>query len=219
LFRRRQSHTASHSESGQVDAKHPLIISITSDADSATGSLFPIGTTLSNIFGMFRKYEWDTRYGESSHNVPQRDYFTHTPGHNPRLTTLTAQVIAGTASLPKYEYSETCSPEQLEGLQANLREPLTGPAGEVRFVTLGAAGEKTMWQLEPASSETMTPYWIVRVPREIIRDHSDIFNENALAMMARLFRVSNPQAERGLITTPGPRKMYLADPGGGAGNY
>ena len=58
-----------------------------------------------------------------------------------------------------------------------------------------------------------TPYWIVSVPKEIIRDHSDIFNENALAMMARLFRVSNPQAETGLVTTAAPRTMHLVDLG------
>ena len=58
-----------------------------------------------------------------------------------------------------------------------------------------------------------TPYWIIQVPREIIRDHGDIFNENVLAMMARLFRVSNPQAQRGLVTTAAPRTMRLAAPG------
>ena len=51
-------------------------------------------------------------------------------------------------------------------------------------------------------SVTQTPYWIIQVPKEIIRDHGDIFiNENALTMTARLFQISNPQSEPGLMTT------------------
>ena len=106
-------------------------------------------------------------------------------------------------------------PSQFYGRQGGpLREPLTGPNGEIRFLAVAPSGEETEWELRSKLPDKLqTPYWIVSVPKEIIRDHSDIFNENALAMMARLFRVSNPQAETGLVTTAAPRTMHLVDLG------
>jgi hypothetical protein len=210
---RRRKPASSTSTGGDINAKHPLIVSITSTADWATGILFPIGTRLSNAAGTFRKYEWDTRFGESSHNVSQKEYFTHTPGHNDRLISYEAVPVSGSAKGPTYQDTETCSQEMLDAFRRNLSEPLTGPNGEVRFSTILSAGEETQWELQSRIPDNLqTPYWIIKVPKEIMRDHSDIFNENALAMMARLFRVSNPQSERGVVTTPSARTMRLADP-------
>jgi hypothetical protein len=210
----RRRHTSREGASGnEISAEHPLIVSITSKADWATGILFPVGTRLSNATGTYRKYEWDTKYGDSSHNVSQKEYFTHTPGHNDRLINYEACPIKGSAQTPIYQDNEVCSEEMLTAFRRNLSESLTGPKGEVRFLTLGSAGEETEWELQPRIAEPLqTPYWIIKVPKEIMRDHSDIFNENALAMMARLFRVSNPLTERGIVTTA-PRTMHLSDPG------
>ncbi len=211
---RRRDRSLKGSGTDEISAEHPLIVSITSKADSATGMIFPIGTSLSNALGLFRKYEWDEKYGDSSHNVSQREYFTHTPGHNDRLISYEAKAIEGSPREPIYEETDACPGEMLQAFERNLNEPLTGPKGQVRFVTVTPSGEETKWELEPKVVDHLqTPYWIVSVPKEIIRDHSDIFNENAIALMARLFRVSNPQAETGMVTTAAPRMMQLVDPG------
>jgi hypothetical protein len=205
MFRRRQPQRSSRGND-QISPERPLLVSITSKADFATGTLFPIGTGLSNVFGILRKYEWDTRYGESSHNVSQREYFTHTPGHNDRLVSHDAQVVEGEARKPSYEETDSCRPEMLTAFQRSLNEPLLGPQNEIRFVTFAPTGEKTVWELKSRllDHRLQTPYWIVSVPKEIIRDHSDIFNENAIALMARLFRV---------VTAGPPPTMQLLDPG------
>lgn len=210
----RRRHTSRRGGSAnEISAEHPLIVSITSKADWATGVLFPVGTQLSNATGSFRKYEWDTLYGDSSHNVSQREYFTRTPGHNTRLISYQAMPIKGLARNPTSKDAEVCDEEMLTAFRRNLREPLAGPKGEIQFLTLTNTGEETKWELKPTIPDRLqTPYWIIQVPKAIIRDHSDIFNENALAMMARLFRISNPQSEPGLMTTA-PRMMRLADPG------
>jgi hypothetical protein len=200
----------------EISAEHPLIVSITSKADWATGILFPVGTQLSNATGHFRRYNWDQKYGTgSSNNISQREYFTQTPGHNKRLISHRAEPIEGKRSSPRYQEQDSCSDEMLTAFRRNLMErDLVGPKGEIQFVTLAQEGEQTKWQLidQIHSERLRTPYWIIQVPKEIIRDHSDIFNENALAMMARLFRVSNPASEPGLMTTA-PRTMRLSDPG------
>ena len=212
MLRRRQTKPGGGVD--EISARHPLIVSITSTADWATGMIFPIGTRLSNATGTFRQYDWDDKYGTGSQHVSQREYFTRTPGHNDRLISHAAVVTEGTAKLPAYQYTDTCSTAMLDAFRRNLSEPLTGPNGEVRFVTVPAKGEQTVWKLEPRMDDKFqTPYWIISVPKEIMRDHGDIFNENALALMARLFRVSNPTAQRGLVTTAAPRTMRLMAPG------
>jgi hypothetical protein len=213
FFRRRRPASVNGHAKDEISSEHPLMVSITSKADSATGMLFPIGTGLSNALGNFRKYEWDTKYGESSHNVSQREYFIHTPGHNDRLLSYEAKVVAGVPTQPIYRDTDECHDEIVSAFQRNLESPSTGPKGEIRFITLTSSGEETQWELRPRVEDKLqTPYWIIKVPKEIIRDHSDIFNENALALMVRLFRVSNPAAEPGIVTTAIARTMRLSDP-------
>jgi len=216
MLRRRQS-SRKGASGDEISAEHPLVVSITSKADKATGLLFPIGTHLSNAGGTFRKYEWDTKYGTSSHNVAQKEYFTHTPGHHDRLRSHYAEIKTGPPQLPTYQETATCSSTMPAAFRRNLAERLVGPNGEIQFVTLGPDKQETRWQLENYGEqkdrpELRTPYWIIQVPKEIIRDHGDIFNENALALMARLFRVSNPASEPGVMTTA-PRTMRLSEPG------
>jgi len=139
MLRRRNGAPSKNPNTNQVSADHPLLVSITSKADSATGMLFPIGTGLSNTFGLFRKYEWDTKFGESSHNVSQRGYFTHTPGHNDLLISHDAKPVFGVPMSPIYRETDQCSDEMLNAFQRNLNDPLTGPQGEIQFVKIGRA--------------------------------------------------------------------------------
>jgi|SRR5947207_3984886 len=39
--------------------------------------------------------------------------------------------------------------------------------------------------------EQALPCWVVKVPKEILNGHGDIFNPNAIDMMVALFRLSN----------------------------
>ncbi|MBV9128228.1 MAG: hypothetical protein JO117_09095 [Verrucomicrobia bacterium] len=212
LLRRRHTPVGGGGGGNSITARQPLIVSVTSTADFATGKFFPLGTGLSNAGGGFRKYEWDTRYGASSHNVDQREYFTTTPGHNDHLVSHRA-VPETTPAPPTLSDDDGCSPNMLSAVNANLTEPLVGPDSAVRFVTMPGGGPATYWTLKPIPGVIQTPYWIVEVPREIMRDHSDIFNENSLALLARLFRLSNPAQAPGITISAQPRTMRLVAPG------
>jgi len=100
--------------------------------------------------------------------------------------------------------------DALEGVGRNLKEPLTNEKGEVRFVTVNSDKVPCYWTLDALDPRLQTPYWIVEVPKQIIRDHSDIFNENSLALLARLFRLSNPKDAQGIVMTSRPRTMQLS---------
>ena len=68
-----------------INPNRPLLISITSESDSATHGWFPVGTFLPNLFA-HRRYHWDTRYGTASHEVDQHEHLKNA-GNNPCLST------------------------------------------------------------------------------------------------------------------------------------
>lgn len=201
----------------EISPKKPLIVSITSDADWATGIMFPFGTRLSAALSTplerFRRYNWDDRFDENSHNVKQTEYLTHTPGHSDRLITHEAVAVEGSPKSPTNQDEELCNSKMLGSYWRNMHKNLTGPNGEIRFSTMAPDQQETVWELRQIKEDRhLTPYWIIRVPKEIMRDHSDIFNENALSLMGRLFRASNPHDEPGIETSTAPRTAKLTVP-------
>ncbi|PYL20061.1 MAG: hypothetical protein DMF44_15355, partial [Verrucomicrobia bacterium] len=48
-----------------------------------------------------------------------------------------------------------------------------------------------LWQIKRVGGVDV-PYWDVKVDASIIANHGDLWNERAQAMMAAIFRMSNP---------------------------
>jgi hypothetical protein len=46
------------------------------------------------------------------------------------------------------------------------------------------------------------PFWIVRVPKEIIGGHGGLWNDNSVDMLGALFRIQCPRTARGMIAPP-----------------
>ena len=67
----------------------------------------------------------------------------------------------------------------------------------------GSPNELKWWRIQPLPSDRPTPYWVMQVPGEIIQGHAPIFTPEGRALMAALFRITNPKSE------PGPRQMRL----------
>jgi hypothetical protein len=190
-----------------VNPNRPLLISITSESDSATGGWFPTGTFLPNLFA-HRRYHWDTRYGTASHEVDQHEYLTKTPGNNPRLFTHRV--------LPEVPPPDAPSTTEIALKQTRQTEACiaANPAFEENLRHLHGTSFATSdpnnpnqfkwWQLAKIDSASRTPYWILQVPDEIIHEHSPIFTPAGRAMMAALFRISNPE------DAEGPRQMRLS---------
>jgi hypothetical protein len=190
---------------GAVNPNRPLMISITSESDTATSKWFPIGTFLPNLFA-HRHYDWDTKYDHASHDVDQHNYLTTTPGHNERL--FSHRVIRADpppdAPSPmviaqREKRTNDCS-ESNPALEENLQHPR-----ELLFATSEPSNPQQFkwWRLEKFGVDPTTPYWIMHVPDEIIHGHAPIFTPQGRAMMAALFRLTNPRTE------PGPRQMRL----------
>jgi hypothetical protein len=79
----------------------------------------------------------------------------------------------------------------------------------LRFATTvpGHPEQQALWRIERIPGEPLkkrTPYWVLQVPPAIINGHTPIFTAEGRAMMAAIFRITNPKSQ------PGPRQMQLS---------
>jgi hypothetical protein len=188
----------------------PRIISVTSETDQATGVAFPIGATLFGLGKLYRDYSPQQTGGE---RLNQRLFFTHTPGHN--------DFLLDHAIVPL----DTAPPEtrRLRAFEENLDHPQARPASgaDAQVTPIFATGEGPpnewkWWRLNYTGNPSKRSlFWIVKVPKQILNGHGDIFNPAARDMMAALFRLSNvldrgdaPAAE----ITVNPKPLTVGQP-------
>ncbi len=151
----------------------PFLVSLTSKTDNATGKWFPIGTSLASTTKAFNEVPVPGAPGKQS----ERRFYTSTPGHNEFLVNHETEKLPQTIK----------APNGLNAIQMNLSHNLTGDI----FATDGPSGTLELWQFKRVTSVDV-PYWDVRVDPSIIKDHGDIWNPRAKAMMAAIFRITNP---------------------------
>ena len=183
--------------SRKTEGTRPLFVSITSTGDWATGLGFPIGTSLAATTKAFNNVATP---GPNAVMQSERKLYTSTPGHNETL------INRVTADLHK----TIDSPHGLPALETNLEHNL---AAEV-FTLDGVKGKLDLWQIQRIGRVDV-PYWDVRVDPSIIKDHGDLWNERAEAMMAAIFRMANPKLEprakprATLNRTPDPTRVPI----------
>jgi hypothetical protein len=161
----------------KTENTRPLFVSITSTADWATGTVFPIGTGLAAVSKGFNNV---TPPG-ASEPESERKFYTSTPGHN--------KALINYMTVDRHEI--VTSPHGLHALEENLEHNHVADG----FWLDAADGKLDLWQIQHVGSVDV-PYWDVEVDKSIIKDHGDIWNERAEAMMAAIFRISNPIINR-----------------------
>jgi hypothetical protein len=182
------------------DQNRPLLVSITSKGDTATGGWFPIGTFFPNLFA-HRKYRWDYKLNQPA-NDDQNSYLTMTPGHNAKLFTHkidngaappTALSAEAAARLPIK--INQCDCATTEARNPAFEQNLQHPARDLAFATSRKddPNEFDWWQIDANQPNRRTPYWILQVPKAIIPNHTPIFTPEGRALMAALYRIANPK--------------------------
>ena len=164
--------------SRKTEGARPLFVSITSTGDWATGSFFPIGTGLASVSKGFNEV---AAPGPANAQVTERQFYTSTPGHN--------EMLINHVTVDKHETIN--SPSGLPALEENLQHNHAGNG----FTLDGVKGQLDVWQIKSVGNVDV-PYWNVQVDPSIIKDHGDIWNERAEAMMAAIFRMTNPMLNR-----------------------
>ncbi|PYI91577.1 MAG: hypothetical protein DME97_13190 [Verrucomicrobia bacterium] len=163
--------------SRHTENSRPFLVSLTSTADAATGTAFPISTSLAATTKVFNEVQVPGMEQRES----ERRFYTATPGHNAFL------INHETVKLDK----TIQAPGGLSALQTNLSHNLTGEV----FTTDGANGTLDLWHIKQTGNVDV-PYWDVKVDPSIIKNHGDIWNPKAQAMMAAVFRMTNPLINR-----------------------
>ncbi len=160
--------------SRHLEGSREFVVSLTSSADDATGVAFPAGTGLAAVTKGFNEVRVP---GPDAHTESERKFFTTTPGHNPFLINHETE-----------DLHQTLAAHGQTAFEANLSHHAL--AGRV-FTTDDGAGGLKLWRFKQVGPVDV-PYWDVRVDPSIIKDHGDIWNDRARAMMAAVFRMNIP---------------------------
>lgn len=160
--------------SRRTENTRPLFVSITSTGDWATGTFFPLGAGLAAISKGFNQVGAP---GPAQRMESERTFYASTPGHN--------EMLVNHFTLDLHETIR--SPRGHPALETNLEHNLSAGV----FALDGASKKLDLWQLK-RRGDVDVPYWDVQVDPSIIKDHGDLWNERAEAMMAAIFRMANP---------------------------
>src|SRR5262245_11897900 len=203
------------SEAGAVvNENRPFLVILQSENDQATGTFFPIGTTLGNVVNFH--YHWDKVPvpGGNGQKISENEFQTHTPGNDKYLVNFNVVPLGGTtapAGLSTYEN---------RAFEANVRQNVSGRTfltsekndghekqfcrgpdynpGEMRPATGNEDWQR--WQFV-YSGNARVPCWIVRVPKEIIWGHGGLWSDNSVAMFGALYRMHFPLNAEGLAVS------------------
>lgn len=195
------------------DADVPVIVSVTSRADWATGLLHPLGNLLAPLSPSLQRVYTTGIFGEKreDHTFPthpgirQWEFYKTTPGHNRYL--INHWIVSAKASLP----SDTSSDAVFRtNLSVSVNDPnlfYTSskgqyPAAAWRLVNQNPQTPLTLDGL-PLSMQKSN-YWIVSCGKELIQDHNDIWSKTAMEMYAGLYRAVQSRRLKG---QPSPQPL------------
>ena len=155
----------------------PLIASVTSTGDTATGNLYPLALSMKAWSKKFREYEPT----DCSPALTQKSFYTKTAGHN-RI--LHSHVITTEGALDSGAVDDS---------KMVLEVSVNPTTGENRYTFPGEENLFTIQRLPLGYNDT--PYWIMSAPPELIRDHSEIFTYNTIQMIRALLVLSGAESK------------------------
>jgi pimeloyl-ACP methyl ester carboxylesterase len=170
---------------GQVEPQeYPMIVSITSQGDTATKIVLPVGQGASLIKKSLRDY--GAPYPNDPFGIArQKSYYLRSATHIPELQ---SHVVVGDSPENRAAYADrgyTC---------VNIPAPAEGKSGTNYYV------------IKIAGAKNVTPYWIMQMPVQIVPDHSNIFRtEFGLLLQSFVLRQSAD-------IKPDPDKCYSLPP-------
>jgi hypothetical protein len=204
-------------EGSVVEENRPFLIILQSENDKATGEFFPIGTGLFNVVNLRAHWDKVPVPGSNGQKVSESEFYTHTPGNSkylvnyhvvplgessppPGLRTLENRAFEAnfTENHPDYKFYTS---EHNDGHENRFCRNGDYNPDEVRPPTGREIWRS--WQFVYTGNDRV-PFWIVRVPKEIIWGHTGIWSDNSVAMLAALFRIHFPLTAGGMVP-PQPR--------------
>jgi hypothetical protein len=199
-----------------VGANSPVFFSLTSSGDWATGITHPLANTFCFLLPTLRrKYSGDDfilAQDDRSKDVlkdvliQQSYYYRHTPGHNPLLVNRFIEASELQTSIAKATSSNHLRDNLLNSGKTLAFTTSPRKEGEparhwcIDFPPTTKTFDKfssyktyrpVVWQSESGVyTYKDTAYWIIRCPKEVIKDHNDIWSQPAMDTYAALYAIS-----------------------------
>lgn len=185
-------------EDEAIHLERPLIVSMTSSGDWATGVAFPIGLGVKGLTKNFRSY--GSEYCNAA--TPQRVYYRRAAGHTREL--LSHRVLAsplanahpGSMSIDDMAAGVTLDYDPISRLQSFVVE-----GSRLRFTIQRRAG-----------AFNDTPYWIMRVPTSVLPNHGHVFGADLQDLLLALVVVTGsiePGARTVMVRENGVRPLAM----------
>ena len=205
----------------------PLIVSVRSQTDNATGIVFQMGNSLKGISKRMHRYH-DEGPGLSS----QWYYYTHTPGYTSEEAELYSHhlVCPFSPQAPICERAPETSAEyeskmrgQLEAMRRGKQKTIFPPpaielgpckrereaASQLecieRLSFIGATTGQVYTIDHDQESANQTGYWILQLPPTIVASHSDIFNSELASLLSAFINLKDAN----VVASPAESKAYL----------
>ena len=183
-----------------VRREMPLVVSLTSEGDWATGLFYPLGL---NFLAGGKAYR---EYGDDYCGIgaSQKSFTVQTAGHHRLL------------------HSHQVTEEPLSTSEQDPRLAVYADSDLARWVfdpetqqpVIQFEGEQHLFKIKPRRRAfNDTPYWIMQVPKSLIPDHSQIFRYNVFRMLGALMQATgalDPGSKTRLVREDGIRPIGLA---------
>jgi hypothetical protein len=183
----------------------PFLVILQSENDQATGQIFPVGTGALNIVDLRAHWDKVAVPGSNGLKVSESKFYTHTPGNNQYLVNYHVVPLGEAAPPPGLRATENrafeanvvenhrdysfYTSEHNDGHEDSFCRGADYNPNEIRPGT-----GKEMWRRWQFvyTGNARVPFWIVRVPKEIIWGHGGLWSDNSVAMLAALVRIELP---------------------------
>jgi hypothetical protein len=191
---------------GDVVSHHelPLIVTITSEGDTATGKIFPIGYSVGRRISLFNTSVSGLYRKSTNDPAPQEFSHKHTSGWNKVLHShiVTKEPYSPAGRDPKIASAPSVSdslPEEYRAIDRMIRANYRPWQPNGTILVHGLKQNYRITPAPPAPGRTEryndTPYWIMQVPKDIVANHSDVWNSEYVALVTALLYlpVDEPQ--------------------------
>jgi hypothetical protein len=205
-------------ETTAVSENRPSLVFLQSENDQATGTFFPIGTSLSNAVNLHYHWQKVPVPGSNGQKVSEGEFYTHTPGNDKYLVNYHVVPLGETAPPAGLRANEN------RAFEANIKQNhpdytfYTSEHNDGHEKSFCRNGDYTAGDVRPPTGKEFwrkwkfvytgnarVPCWIVRVPKDIIWGHGGLWSDNSIAMFGALFRMEFPLTG-GKVATPKPIK-------------
>lgn len=197
-----------------IAESQPTVVEVQSENDTATGTVFPIGSKAGVIVN--GHWAWNqVAVPRTQRLVSERDFYLSTPGNDRYLVNYEIVRSRGTFSGDSDAFDYNLEHNPVGGIFFTSAPKGSETAAEAgRRSRTAAAGPKTQpqaWQIQFVVDHNKyigvhVPFWIVRVPSEIIDNHGGIWSDNNMALMAAIFRMHRPILPNNVIA---PARSYV----------